>query len=504
MEVFAVGVALLIMQESRRVAAQSAPLEGFDAYVQQAVRDWEAPGLAIAVVKDGKLVFAKGYGVRALGKSDPVDIHTLFAIGSTTKAMTAAAIGMLVDEGKLSWDDPVTKYLPAFQLYDPYVTREVTVRDLLTHRAGLGNANFLWYRQENNTSEILYRLRYLKPQTSMRSRFIYQNIMYAAAGEVIAAVSGMSWAKFIQTRLFNPLAMTETVPMASMLAQPSNVASPHFKFEDTVRLISNASVDEIAAAGAIWSSVNDMSKWMRFLLNGGRTDDGKELLSKSTYTELFAPQVIVTEAFYPTVKLTRPHWMTYGLGWFQEDYSGRAVDFHTGSIDGMIAIIGLIRDENLGVYVLANLDHAEVRHALMYRVFDLYGKSPFRDWSKEFRKLYADLHAETIAKQKEAEKERVAGTAPSVQLQQYAGAYSDSLYGAITVAFDGMLQLQYGSGGRGALEHWNYDTFRVQWEAKWRDPAFVSFTLDRKGQPMMLDMSDMEFKRVEPKEAKKK
>ena len=500
---FAFGVLFLVMLYTIPLAAQPPPLEEFDAYVQKVVQDWEVPGLTITVVKDGDVVFAKGYGVRTLGTSTPVDIHTLFAIGSTTKAMTAAGIGMLVDEGKLHWDDPVTKHLPSFQLYDPYVTREVTVRDLLTHRAGLGNADFLWYEQENSTREILHRLLYLKPQTSMRSQFIYQNIMYVAAGEVIEAVSGIPWADFIQTRILTPLGMTETIPTAATLAQQSNVASPHSKIEGIVRVINNASVDSVAAAGAIWSSVNDMSQWMRFLLNGGRTDEGQPLLSDHTLNELFTPQTIVgTGAFYPTAKLTHPHWMTYGLGWFQADYQGWAVDFHTGSIDGMVAIIGLIRDENLGVYVLANLDHAEVRHALMYRAFDLYGSTPPRDWSIEFKKLYTDRTAEREAERKKIEEERVTGTRPSLPFEHYAGTYADPLYGTVGVTYDGHLRFSYGPKRIGPLEHWHYDTFRVQWEARWRGSAFVSFSLDRKGRPFLLDMEGLQFRRIETDEDK--
>ena len=367
--------ATLVLRSGVQLAAQPAPLDGFDAYAEQAVRDWEVPGLAIAVVKDGEIAFAKGYGVRELGKPEPVDTRTLFAIGSTTKAMTAAAVGMLVDDGKLAWDDPVTVHLPDFRLYDPYVTREVTVRDLLTHRAGLGKADFLWYGQENATDEILHRLRYVEPQTSMRSHFTYQNIMYVTAGEVIEAASGMSWADFIQTRIFDPLGMSASVPTLTMAGGRSNVASPHYRIDGTVTVIENASVDPVAPAGSIWSNVGDMAKWVRFLLNEGVTDEGERLLSEETHAELFTPQMIIRrDSFYPTGRLTKPHWTTYGLGWFQADYDGRAVDFHTGSIDGMVAIVGLIRDENLGVYVLANLDHAELRHALMYRAFESSGQ----------------------------------------------------------------------------------------------------------------------------------
>src|SRR5689334_14821050 len=399
------------------------PARQLDAYTTQAVKDWGAVGLAITVVKDGKVVFGKGYGVRELGKPDQVDTTTLFAIGSTTKAMTAAAIGMLVDEGKVRWDDPVTNYLPSFQLKDPWVTRELTVRDLLTHRAGLPNADYLWYGTDNSTAEILRRMRYVEPAYSIRSSFIYQNVMYAAAGQVIAAASGMPWEEFIRTRIFTPLHMDRTVPLLSQAATASNVASPHDLVDDKMTVILNASVDAVKSAGSVWSSVADMSRWARFILDSGRVD-GKRLLKPETFAELLKPQTMVTPGeFYPTARLTHPHWTTYALGWFQEDYNGRAVDFHTGGIDGMVAIIGLIPDERLGVYVLANADHVELRHALMYKVFDLWGPTPNkgRDWSAELRTMYGAMRTQAVAATKAAEAKRVTGTKPSLALARYVG-----------------------------------------------------------------------------------
>ena len=282
--------------------------------MQRAVADWDVTGLAVAVVKDGDVLFAKGYGIRELGSGVKVDEHTLFAIGSTTKAMTAAAIGMLVDEGKLDWDDPVTDHLREFRLYDPFVTREITIRDLLTHRAGLPNADFLWYGQDRESDDILFRMRYVEPETLLRSSFTYQNIMYAAAGEVVAELSGMSWDAFIQKRIFEPLEMNGSIASAATLDAQPNVARPHYRVDGATRVIENASVDAIAPAGSVWSSVFDMAQWMRFLLEG-TTRDGTELLSQETLEELFTPQTLVDpEEFYPTQAVTNPHWMTYGLG----------------------------------------------------------------------------------------------------------------------------------------------------------------------------------------------
>lgn len=477
--------------------AQPDPLAGFDAAVAKGVQDWGVTGLATAVVKNGTVVFSKGYGVRELGQPGAVDNRTLFAIGSTTKAMTAALVGMLVDEKKLAWDDPVTKHLPWFQLADPYVTREITIRDLVTHRAGLGNADYLWYGQATSATEILRRLRLLPPAYSLRSSFIYQNVMYAAAGAVIEAAGGRPWAEQMQARIFEPLGMSDTIATAATLASRPNVARPHWVIQGTATRIENASVDGVAPAGSVWSNVTDMAKWSAMLLAGGKAG-AKTLLSPATVEELFKPQTMVTgEAFYPTARLTKPKWTTYGLGWFQQDYRGHAVDYHTGSIDGMVAIHGLLRDQGVGVIVLANLDHAELRHAIMLDVFDRYIGGSRRDWSTDLRSLYRELGAEAEAAAKKLEAARVPGTRPSLPLSAYAGSYSDPLYGEVVVSVEGSrLRLQYGGAYAGPLDHWHFDTFRAQWDAAWRGTALVSFSLDTRGQAAGLEVMGARFTRA--------
>ena len=488
------AIACLLLQAT---ALSQAPLSGFDAYVAKAVQEWRTPGLAVVVVKDGQVVFSKGYGVRELGQPQPVDTHTLFAIGSTTKAMTAALVGMLVDEKKLGWDDPVVKHLPWFQLKDPHLTREITVRDLLTHRAGLGNADYLWYGQTTVAREILERVRLLEPAYSLRSSFIYQNVMYAAAGAVIEAVSGQSWEQMMRSRIFEPLGMSESIATAATLAKQPNVAKPHYIIDGELRVIENISVDSVAPAGSVWSSVHDMSKWTQMLLDGGKAGQ-RSLLNTETVDELFKPQALVTrDEFYPTARLTKPHWTTYGLGWFQQDYRGRAVDYHTGSIDGMVAIHGLIREQRLGVYVLANRDHSELRHALMLNVFDRFTGAGERDWSPELLKLYADLQAEADAGRKKQASNRVTGTSATLPLARYAGTYSNPLRGDILVTLDGdRLRAQYGTAYIGALEHWHYDTFRATWDAAWRGTALMTFGLDANGQPAQLEALGARFTRA--------
>lgn len=479
--------------------AQDAKARAFDAYVTQAVRDWGAVGLAVAVVKDGQLVFAKGYGVRELGKPDPVDAATRFAIGSTTKAITAAAMGMLVDEGKVRWDDPVTAYLPGFQLADPWVTRNLVVRDLLTHDAGLANADVLWFDTDNSPEEILRRARFIPIAYSMRSSFIYQNVMYAAAGAVIAKASGMPWAEFVRTRVFQPLGMTGAVPLLEETVGQPNVATPHDKVNGQVQVITNASVDAVDAAGSVWASVTDMSRWLRFMVDSGRVE-GRALLRPGTWRELVSPQAMVNAgSFYPTARLTRPHWTTYGLGWFQQDYAGRMLNFHTGSIDGMVAIAGILPDDRFGVYVLANLDHVEVRHALLYKAIDHWLGAGSRDWSEEFRTLYGGMAAMQESATKAFTASRIMGTSPSRPLADYAGIYADSLAGRleVTVHGDG-LRVTVSSKRHAMLSHWHHDTFRADTNRPWQGPFPVTFSLDARGAVARVEFMGRSFGRVTP------
>jgi CubicO group peptidase (beta-lactamase class C family) len=460
----------------------------FDRYVAQAARDWHVPGLAIAVVKDDSLLFAKGYGVTELGATRRADEHTRFAIGSTTKAMTSASLAMLVDEGKLRWDDHVITYIPELQLYDPYATRDLTIRDLLTHRSGLGSADLMWFRWHYSMAEMIRRIRYVPPSAPFRSQWQYHNILYGMSGLIIERVSGMSWDAFVRTRIFAPLGMTETEPLVSSIAGKPNVATPHLETNDTVRIVPVRSTDGVAAAGSVWSSVTDMSKWMRFILDSGRVGT-KRLITPATFRELIAPQIRAPMTEYPALQLAKPDFFSYGLGWFIQDYAGQQVWMHTGSIDGMCAIIGLMPNERLGVYILENLDHAELRHALMYSAFDLFNGGPRRDWSAELRTLF----------QSRANAGRAATAAPHVvtqptmPLDRYVGTYVDSAYGDVQVTLDnGALQARIVNEPTARLEPWEFDSFRARGDF---GPTIVTFVPDGAGNVSGVRISGVVFAR---------
>ena len=488
---------VLLLLLTAQVAFAQAPGADFEAYVNKALKDWGVPGVAIAIVKDDKIVFAKGFGVRELNKPEPVDEHTLFAIGSSSKAFTAASLAILVDQSKIKWDDPATKYLPGFQLFDPYSTREMTVADLLSHRSGLTRGDLLWYASDYDRNEILRRVRYLKPSWSLRSRFGYQNIMFLAAGQIIPSVTGKSWDDFMRERIFMPLNMKSTSTSIKAFAGNANVATPHSKIDDKVRAVSWRNIDNIAPAGSINSNAQDMAQWVRLNLGQGEYEK-QRVISAAAIKEMQTPQTIVRlegprGSLYPEA-----HFLTYGLGWFLSDYRGRKIVEHGGAIDGMRAQVGLMPEEKLGLVVLTNLHGTTLPHALMYKIFDVYLQAPERDWSAELMKVEKRAEEQGKAAEKKAEAERAKGTSPSLALEKYAGTFESDMYGAAKVALENQkLVIRFGPNFTGDLEHWHYDTFRVKWRDQMQGKGFVNFKLNTQGKADVVSIENLsEFTRV--------
>ncbi len=491
---------LVLLHPGASVSAQAKPLEGFDAYVTRSMAQWQVPGLAVAIVRNDSVVLAKGYGVRTLGKPDPVDARTLFAIGSATKAFTGMTVAMLVDQGKVRWDDRATNYLPDLQLYDAYATRELTVRDLLTHRSGLTAADLILFAEHMTRDSALHQVRYVKPTYSFRSHFGYSNLMYLAAGQVAARVNGMSWDEVVRRRIFTPLGMTSSNTSVTTLEGLPNVATPHAEIEDTVRTVPYFNLDAIAPAGSINSTVLDMAQWVRFQLSGGRVA-GKPLISAAAFDETHTPQTIVPlEGFWKTV-IQGTHLFNYGVGWMLHDYQGRLVVQHGGNIDGMSALVGMLPEEKTGIVILSNLDQNDLTYALMYRVFDAYLKQPPKDWSAIFLKSARENRAQAKAEQKKREKQRISGTSPSLPLEKYVGSYTDTLNGDAVVRRENPgLVLQYGTLVAD-LAHWQYDTFQAIWRQRRLGKAYVTFTLDDTGKVDALKVVDLAEFRRKPEEA---
>jgi CubicO group peptidase (beta-lactamase class C family) len=504
--------ALLFLLLSFAPAALAQTLEErlreIDEYAAKAGRDWNVPGFAVAIVKDDKVVFAKGYGVRELGKAEQVDADTLFAIASNTKAFTAAALAVLVDEGKLKWDDPATKHLPGFQLQDPFVTRELTVRDLLSHRSGLATfgGDLLWYETGYPREEIIRRVRFLKPTSSLRSAFGYQNILFVAAGEIVPAVTGKSWDDFVRERFFAPLRMSRTTTRHRELLAAPNVATPHNELDGKVRRIRYGNVDNAGGAGAINSSANEMAQWLRLQLGRG-TFEGKKIFSAERSREMWTPHTVLSgineaaERFNPTV-----HFNLYGLGWGLYDYHGRLVVWHGGGLDGMTSRVALLPEENLGVVVLTNSE-TSLSNVISNKAFDVFLGVPKRDWSADYLARTKASRERTAAEAKKLEGARVPDTKPSLPLSAYAGTYTGQMFGDARVSEeDGKLVVRLVPSPNfvGDLEHWHFDTFRIRWRESIVYPfprGFVTFTLNPQGKvdEMKIDVPnpDFDFKELE-------
>ncbi|CAN5839972.1 serine hydrolase [soil metagenome] len=478
------------------LAAQPTPLSGLDAYIESGMRDWEVPGLAIAVVKDDSVIFARGYGVRRVGERELVDENTLFAIASTTKALTAAALGMMVDEERISWDDRVVRHLPGFELQDSYVNREFTIRDLLTHRSGLARHDLLWIAAPFERDEILRRARHLPASGRFRADYGYHNVMYIAAGELLAASSGTSWDDFLADRIFRPLGMTRSTTRASVVDTRDNVSGSHTMVNGVVTPLVRRNYDNIGGAGAAWSSAIDMAQWVRLHLANG-SYNGDQLLSPATLRELHTPQTLIRSDTVAERLFPDTNFRAYGLGWLLQDYRGRKLVHHSGSINWTRTQVGMIPDEGIGVVVIANLSSSNLQQAVMYRVLDAYLGAEPRDWSAELLEISRRATERSAVQRGEIEASRVRNTRPSLPAERFAGRYASELFGEMRFEREGnRLVLHYAPDYVADLEHWHHDTFRAVWRRPGFGTAFVTFALDARARPVSVEVEDFgEFRR---------
>ncbi len=471
-------------------AQQPAPPD-LDAYIARTMKTFEVPGLAVSIVKDGRVVMAKGYGVRRLGGADAVDAHTRFGIASNTKAFTATALGLLVEEGKVEWDAPVTRYLPWFALSDPYVTSQLTVRDLLVHRSGLGlgAGDLLWWPPSTyNRKEIAMRLRHIPLATSFRSAYAYDNVLYLVAGEVIEAVSGSSWEDFVKTRILDKVGMREaTLRHSDAGGAGANVAATHARVDGVVRPIAPFTSDNTNPAGGINAGVDDMAKWMIVQLDSGRLADGSRLFSPRLSRALWS---VVTpigtgSGVVPAgLESLRANFNGYGLGFGLRDYRGKKLVQHTGGLPGYVSKVAMIPELRLGVVILTNAESEEAFDAIAYRVLDHYlGAAPV-DYTSIWARL-ARESASSAANAAATGAKRDPASRPSLPLDAYAGRYVDAWYGDVAVALEqGKLVMRFSHSPQlsGELEHWRNDTFVARWrDRELRADAYVSFTLTPEG-----------------------
>ncbi|WP_363796782.1 serine hydrolase [Lysobacter firmicutimachus] len=472
------------------------PLRDFDAYVEGVRRQFEVPGIAVAIVKDGRVVLERGYGVRELGKPETVDAHTLFAIASNTKAFTAASLSMLADEGKLALDDRVIDHLPWFRMADPYVTREMRLRDLLAHRSGLGlGAGDLlyWPGTDYSNEEVARRLADVPLSGGFRAQYAYDNILYGVAQLVIEKASGQSYREFLAQRIFRPLGMDETRYNSDALRPGDKVASGHAKadFKD-LQPAPRMTWANVAGAGGLYSSVHDMSKWMRVQLDGGvyaRSGDKVQRLFSAQRQQAMWSVVTpmpILEPSVPELAAAKPNFAGYGEGWQLTDYRGRKLVWHTGGWPGMVSRVTLVPEHKLGVVVLTNAELPGAFQAVTMRALDAYLDAPRTDWNA----AYAAALAKSRSKADESWNKHVAARAPdsrpSLPPQGYAGTYRDPWYGDVSIeaAADGKLRLRFTRTAElvGTLEHWQHDSFIVRWDRRWLNAdAFVNFALTADG-----------------------
>jgi len=472
------------------------PLAGLDAYLEKVRTDWGIPGIAVGIVKDDSLIYAKGFGVKEAGKPDPVDPRTLFAIGSNTKSFTATAAAMLVDEGKLEWNDKVTDRLPGFQMYDPWVTREMTVLDLLVHHSGLGlgEGDLLFVPRTNlSRAESVHRLRFLKPATSFRSGYAYDNVLYMVAGQMIESISGETWEHFTAEHLLKPAGMLHsTSDEAARFADPDR-AYPHARVDGVMRGIGDQQVlnerDELgrngAPAGGLTVSASDFARWIRIQLDGGKIPGSdKHLFSKASRDMMWTPVTIIPIHPAPApIAATTPSFNLYALGWDVRDYRGTKILEHGGAVFGFQTAIVLIPSKKVGFSIEINSEDGEIILGLMYELLDHYLGAPFEDWPARFIAFKKTKIAAAL-KALHQQTAKPAKVGPSLPLARYAGIYHDPWYGNIEVAVNGgKLTIDFKSTPRmsGTLEHWQYDTFKTDFTDKTIEPAYVTFNLDANG-----------------------
>jgi len=445
-----------------------------DTYIREAFKNYGIAGMSVAIVKDQQIVFQNAYGLKNKETNTPMDVNALFGIASLSKAFTAAAIGMLVDEGKLKWDDKVVDILPSFKLYDDYATQNFTVEDLLAHRSGYNtfDGDLLWYGTDYSREEIMNRISELPNKTSFRKEYGYNNIMFIVAGEVVAKVSGMSWDKFIETRFFQPLQMTSSKTSTSKFTKADNLAIPHVKGKASLFL----NYDNSGGAAALNSSVMDLSNWLKMWTNNG-IFNGDTLLKSNTVKHLLSLQTPQSVSSFD--ESNSIHFKGYGLGWFLFDYQGKKVAHHGGGLPGFISKIGFVPEENLGFVILTN-DESSLPAALMYKILDEFLETKdARDWAELYLKSserYEKRLAEDRLKVIDARNKKLK---PTIDIEKYAGTYEDKMYGKAIVTYEKkqlkLVLVPAKELFNSEMTPWEGDVFQIKFNDGFLPEGYVKF-----------------------------
>jgi CubicO group peptidase (beta-lactamase class C family) len=463
-------------------------------HVETARKAWEVPGVALAIVHSDKVTYLAGHGTRDTSKNTPVTEHTLFQIASTSKAFTTTAMAMLIDEGKMKWDDPVRKHLDFFRLADPHADALVTLRDLVSHRTGLPRHDTLWVRTQFPREDLIRRMAFARPSEPFRSLYQYNNLMFLSAGEAVGKTSGIGWDAFLQKRIFGPIGFTDTKTAFAEISASNNIALPHSKREGKIGAGQLANYDNIGGAGCIASSASDLAQWLRLQLGQG-IHNGKRLVSAATLGETHLPQTVIrmTEA----TKNLQPEFTqsTYGLGWWVNHYRGEMLIMHSGSLSGYRALVTLVPRLNLGFVILANLNSTNLPEALTNTLLDEYLDLPkTRDWNTHMLGVVKSSADKAEAAKREQEAARLKDTKPSLPLLAYVGLYTEPAYGEARVVYaEGKLFVEW-ARFRSALEHVNLNTFQPI--EKTFPETSVSFHFDARGKTTGIKFLEQDFARI--------
>lgn len=460
--------------------------EDFDQWIEKGRKDWKIPGMAVGIVKDGKVVYAKGFGEKQLSKNDKVDENTIFSIASVSKNITAAALAILVDQGKIDWDDKITQHIPWFQLKDAVATRELTIRDALTHRSGLGRilGNRLQFMTESSRDEVLFQMRYMDLEKPFRSSFVYNNVMYSLAGQIIEYVDGRTWDDFLKEELFTPVGMTRATTTLAELEKQDNKAYPHQEIDGKVVSIPRRNWDNAGPAGGVNASINDLNKWMLMQLGVSGTYQHQKIISAEQMNEIHKPQMI-----RPSGNALNSQG-SYGFGWNILDYNGKRIWTHGGATDGFNTAMYLLPELELGIVVVGNTFNS-LGNAVAYQVIDSYLNKSEKDWHQIYLNSYEKQYRQAQKIRDEIHANRRKKTRPSLALKDYTGIYQSEGYGKVEVKREGkqlVMRLWEDKEVEAVLEHWHFDTFI----AKWKNPAmreeFMQFHLGKEGRVEALDI----------------
>lgn len=458
-------------------AQKPVDLKGFREFVAKTMAEWKVPGMAVAIVKDGKVIFAEGFGLRDVQQGLKVTPHTIFPIGSCSKAFTAADVGILVDEGKVGWDEPVRTYLPDFKLQDEYASAHATPRDLLSHRTGLPRHDLMWIAGQFDRKELYDRIRYLEMNKEFRSTWQYQNLMFMTAGYLVGKVDGSSWEDFTQKRIFDPLGMKETNFSVALTQKSADFSRPYMEIKDKVEQVPFRDIAAVGPAGSIDSNVLDMAQWVLMNLNKGKFGD-KQVVSEASMAEIQSPQMLIPGP----IRYDEVLYSSYGMGWVIEPYRGHLLVWHNGGIDGFISQVAFLPRENAGLVILSNLNGTPLPVIVSNNIVDrLLGLDPV-DWNARVKDGVAKAKAEDEKAQKEEDKDRKLNTQPSHALAEYAGDYENPGYGTVSVVKDGDGLKLKTPLLEGPLSHYHYDVFELKAELLGSEQkSKVAFATDLKG-----------------------